>query len=106
MNDHDDIDTHHRRETDRTVAGRLTGLSAQQLIVQLVGGLLLAAVVGLLSGWATQQVMTQQLSTMSRQLDDMRLELRQMRQDLYAPRFRSGRLDALAVPQHLPPGRP
>lgn len=106
MDNHDDIDTHHRRESDYSAITYLTGLSAQQLIVQLVGGLLLAGVVGLLSGWATQKVMAQQLTAMSRQLDDMRRDLRQMRQDLYAPRFRSGRLDALAVPQHLPPGRP
>ena len=104
--DLDDSDHHARRDTDQNAATRLTGLSAQQLIVQLVGGLLLAAVVGLLSGWATQQVMSQQLSTMSRQIDEIRGDLQRMRQDLYAPRYRPGRLEALAVPDHLPPGRP
>ena len=104
--DLDDSDHHARRDTDQNAATRLTGLSAQQLIVQLIGGLLLAGVVGLLSGWATQQVMSQQLANMSHQLNDMRLELRQMRRDLYAPRVRPGRLEALAAPDHLPPGRP
>lgn len=99
-------DPHDRRDTDNSAAARLTGLSAQQLIVQLVGGLLLAAVVGLLSGWATQQVMSQQLSTMSRQIDEIRGDLQRMRQDLYAPRYRSGRLEAQALPVPLPPGRP
>ena len=100
------MEDHDRRDTDQNAATRLTGLSAQQLIVQLVGGLLLAAVVGLLSGWATQQVMSQQLGNLSQQIDEMRVELRQMRQDLYAPRYRSGRLEALARPTPLPPGRP
>ena len=108
--DLDDSDYHARRDTDQNAATRLTGLSAQQLIVQLIGGLILAAVVGLVSGAlsarATQQVMTQQLSTMSRQIDDIRADLQRMRQDLYAPRYRSGRLEALAAPDHLPPGRP
>lgn len=104
MNHPDPTDIHSRRDTDRTPTARLTGLSAQQLIVQLVGGLILAAVVGLLSAWATQQVMSQQLSTLSRQIDDIRADLQRMRQDLYAPRYRSGRLEALIQP--LPPGRP
>ena len=108
--DLDDSDYHARRDTDQNAATRLTGLSAQQLIVQLIGGLILAAVVGLVSGAlsarATQQVMTQQLSTMSRQIDDIRADLQRMRQDLYAPRYRPGRLEALAAPDHLPPGRP
>lgn len=99
-----------RRDTDQNAATRLTGLSAQQLIVQLVGGLILAAVVGLVSGVlsarATQEVMSQQLSTMSRQIDEIRGDLQRMRQDLYAPRYRSGRLEAQALPSPLPPGRP
>jgi len=96
-----------RRDADHSAATRLTGLSAQQLIVQLVGGLLLAAVVGLLSGWATQQVMSQQLGNLSQQIDEMRVELRQMRQDLYAPRYKSSALvEAQRGPQRLPPGRP
>ena len=102
------MEDHDRRDTDQNAATRLTGLSAQQLIVQLVGGLLLAAVVGLLSGWATQQVMSQQLSTMSRQIDEIRGDLQRMRQDLYAPRYRSSRIVGAthASPLRLPPGRP
>ena len=102
----EDHDPHDRRDTDNSAAARLTGLSGSQLVTQVVGGLLLAGVVGLLSGWATQQVMSQQLSNLSQQIDEMRLELRQMRQDLYAPRYRSGRLEAQALPVPLPPGRP
>lgn len=96
----------HPHDADQTATARLTGLSVQQLMVQLIGGLLLAAVVGLLSSWATQQVMSEQLTALSRQLDEVRADLRQMRQDLYAPRLRSGRLEVLASPARLPPGRP
>lgn len=99
----DDHNPHDRRDTDQNAATRLTGLSAQQLIVQLVGGLLLAAVVGLLSGWATQQVMSQQLSTMSRQIDEIRGDLQRMRQDLYAPRYRSNGIVGARHASPLPP---
>lgn len=84
-----------RRDADHSAATRLTGLSGQQLAVQFIGGLLLAAVVGGLSAWATQQVMSEQLTALSRQLDEVRTDLRQMRQDLYAPRLRGSHLSAL-----------
>ena len=104
----EDHDPHDRRDTDQNAATRLTGLSGSQLVTQVVGGLLLAGVVGLLSGWATQQVMSQQLSTMSRQIDEIRGDLQRMRQDLYAPRYRSSRIVGAthASPLRLPPGRP
>ena len=82
-----------RRDADSSPAVRLTGLSAQQLAVQLIGGLILAAVVGLMSSWATQRVMAEQLQTLSRQLDELRSDMRQMRQDIYAPRFKQGALE-------------
>ena len=108
MDDDYHTGTHQRRETDNSAAARLTGLSGSQLVTQVVGGLLLAAVVGLLSGWATQQVMTQQLTTLSRQVDEVRADLQRMRQDLYAPRYRSSRIVGAthASPLRLPPGRP
>ena len=101
------MEDHDRRDTDQNAATRLTGLSAQQLIVQLVGGLILAAVVGLVSGVlsarATQQVMSQQLSTMSRQIDEIRGDLQRMRQDLYAPRYRSNGIVGARHASPLPP---
>lgn len=103
----DDYDTgpRERRDTDQSAAVRLTGLNVQQLAVQLIGGLLLAAVVGLSSSWATQQVMGEQLRAMSGQIEELRRDLRQMRQDLYAPRYKSSALvEAQRTP--LPPGRP
>lgn len=93
-----------RRESNKSATARLTGLTVQQLAVQLTGGLMLAAIVGLSSSWATQQVMGEQLRVMSHQIEDLRRDVRQMRQDLYAPRYRSSQLDAMATP--LPPGRP
>ena len=90
-------DIHDRRETDQTAAVRLTGLSAQQLAVQLVGGLILAAVVGLMSSWATQRVMAEQLQTLSRQLEELRSDVRQMRQDIYAPRWKQGAAERQAA---------
>lgn len=105
--DQQDADTHARRETDQSAAARLTGLTVQQLAVQLIGGLLLAAVVGLSSSWATQQVMGEQLRAMTRQIEELASDLRQMRQDLYAPRYKSSALlEALRTNQRLPPGRP
>lgn len=102
--DTDAEEYHARRQADQSAAARLTGLTVQQLAVQLIGGLLLAAVVGLSSSWATQQVMGEQLRAMSRQIEDLRRDVGQMRQDLYAPRYRSSQLEAMATP--LPPGRP
>lgn len=105
----DDYDTgpRQRRDTDQSAAVRLTGLNVQQLAVQLIGGLLLAAVVGLTSSWATQQVMGEQLRAMTREIEDLASDLRQMRQDLYAPRYKSSALiEAQRAPQRLPPGRP
>jgi hypothetical protein len=105
--DQGDADHHGRRETDQSAAARLTGLTVQQLAVQLIGGLLLAAVVGLSSSWATQQVMGEQLRAMTRQIEELAREQRQMRQDLYAPRYKSSALlEALRAHQRLPPGRP
>ena len=105
--DHDDADLRARRQDDKSAAARLTGLTVQQLAVQLIGGLLLAAVVGLSSSWATQQVMGEQLRAMTRQIEELASDLRQMRQDLYAPRYKSSALvEAQRGPQRLPPGRP
>ena len=104
--DQGEADHHGRREADQSAAARLTGLTVQQLAVQLIGGLLLAAVVGLSSSWATQKVMGEQLRAMSGQIDDLRRDLRQMRQDLYAPRVRSALVEAQRAPLPLPPGRP
>lgn len=105
--DHDDADLRARRQDDQSAAARLTGLTVQQLAVQLIGGLLLAAVVGLSSSWATQQVMGEQLRAMTRQIEELASDLRQMRQDLYAPRYKSSALlEALRAHQRLPPGRP
>ena len=95
-----------RRDADHSAATRLTGLSGQQLAVQFIGGLLLAAVVGGLSAWATQQVMSEQLTALSRQLDEVRTDLRQMRQDLYAPRLRNSHLTAMAPPPCRSPAAP
>lgn len=91
-----------RRDADSSPAVRLTGLSGQQLAVQLIGGLLLAAVVGLLSSWATQKVMSEQLAALSRQIDELRLDLRQMRQDIYAPRWKQGAAERQAAQQVRP----
>lgn len=105
--DQQDADTHARRETDQSAAARLTGLTVQQLTVQLIGGLLLAAVVGLSSSWATQKVMTEQLHALSGRIEDLAREQRQMRQDLYAPRYKSSALlEAQRAHERLPPGRP
>ena len=106
----DDYDTgpRQRRDTDQSAAARLTGLTVQQLAVQLIGGLLLGAVVGLSSSWATQQVMGEQLRAMTRQIEELASDLRQMRQDLYAPRYNksSALVEAQRAYQRLPPGRP
>jgi ribosomal protein S15P/S13E len=62
-------------------------------------------VVGLSSSWATQQVMGEQLRAMTRQIEELANDLRQMRQDLYAPRYKSSAL-VEAQRGRLPPGRP
>lgn len=88
---------------DDTAAERLTGRTASQLAVQVAGGLLLAIVVGAVSAWGTQQVLGERIVYLTREVQQLRDEVQQIRRDLYRPHIERG---ALAERNILPPGRP
>lgn len=88
-----------RREDDRTTV-RLTGHTGRQLATQVVGGVLLAAVVGAVSAWGTQQVLGERLGSLTREVQQLRGDVQEMRRDLYQPR-----VDRRAF-NVLPSGRP
>ncbi len=86
---------------------RATGHTPPQMARQVIAGLLIAGVVGAVSAWGALQALGPRLVALSDQITDMRAELREMRRDLYSPRYAPGRpqTEALIRPS-LPPGRP
>lgn len=90
---------HRRREDDRATV-RLTGRTGRQLALQVVGGVLLAAVVGAVSAWGTQQVLGAKLEFITREVQQLRGDMQEIRRDMYRPRFERGAINM------LPAGRP
>jgi hypothetical protein len=88
---------------DDTAAVRLTGHTARQLAVQILGGLLMAAIVGAVSAWGTQQVLGAKLEFITREVQQLRGDMQEIRRDMYRPRFERGGYTA-GLP--LPAGRP
>lgn len=90
-----------RRATDASPVTRATGHSASQLALQVLGGLMIAGVVGGISVWGTSLVLGERLSNLSAQVRDLSTEVRDIRRDFYPPRLnRSGAVNM------LPAGRP
>jgi len=91
-----------RIENDEPVV-RITGHTVRQLVVQVLGGLLIATVVAAGSVWGTVQILGEKVGAVSREVQQLRGEVQEMRRDLYRPRFERGRYRAEAG---LPPGPP
>lgn len=79
-----------RRVEDQEPAARLTGHTTKQLAVQITGGVLIAAIVGAVSAWGAQQVIGVRLEQLSREVNQLRSEVQEMRRDLYRPRYGAG----------------
>jgi len=77
----------HRRAEDDAPVVRATGHTARQLAVQVVGGVLIAALVGAISAWGTQQIIGVRLELLTREVQQLRGEVYEMRRDLYRPRY-------------------
>lgn len=87
-------DAPRRRAQDDSELARVTGYSnVRSLVVNVIGGLTISCVVGAISIWGTQIVLGEQISALSRQLAAMREEIREMRRDLYQPRWRGRESD-------------
>lgn len=84
-------------------AVRITGHTVRQLVVQVLGGLLIATVVAGGSVWGTVQILGEKVGAVSREVQQLRGDVQEMRRDLYRPRFERGRYSAEAA---LPPGSP
>lgn len=92
-----------RRIEDDEPVVRITGHTGRQLAVQVLGGVLIAVAVGAMSAWGAQQVIGERLSFLTREVQQLRGEVQEMRRDLYRPRY--GR-SLYSTAQPLPPGRP
>ena len=83
-----------RRHTDASVLTRATGHSGRQMMIQVLGGLLIAGVVGGISVWGTSLVLGERLANLGEQLRELKSDVNKIRGDLYRPRYG----DAAAVP--------
>lgn len=90
----------HRRIEDDEPTVRLTGHTVRQLVVQVLGGLLIATVVAGGSVWGTVQILGEKVGAVSREVQQLRGEVQEMRRDLYRPRFER---DAYRAEAALPP---
>lgn len=80
----------HRRLEDDYTSVRLTGRTGRQLAVQVLGGLLLAVIVAAGSVWGTVQILGEQVGALTRAVQDLRDDVREIRRDLYQPRYDRG----------------
>jgi len=79
-----------RRTEDQEPTARLIGHTTKQLAVQVAGGVMIAAIVGAMSAWGTQQIIGVRLEQLAREVQQLRGEVQDMRRDLYRPRYGSG----------------
>lgn len=90
-----DMECPQRRHTDASALTRATGHSGRQMMIQVLGGLLIAGVVGGISVWGTSLVLGERLANLSDQLHELKNDVKTIRSDLYRPRIGG---DAAAVP--------
>lgn len=81
---------------------RITGHTARQLAVQVLGGLAIATVVAAGSVWGTVQILGEKVGAVSRDVMQLRGEVQEMRRDLYRPRFERGQYSAESLPAARP----
>lgn len=77
--------------------------SISHLLVQVLGGVLIAGVVGGISVWGSQRTMDAQFEAMSEQIRDLRQDVREMRAYMYR---NTSRTSQAMAPDILPAGRP
>lgn len=93
------------QQADQARAAPAVGRSAvHQVSLQVLGGLLIAAATGGVAVWGTSLVLTERLQHLSEQVSELGASVREMRRDLYRPRYERDK-EAAAMPL-LPAGRP
>lgn len=80
----------HRRIEDDEPTVRLTGHTVRQLAVQVLGGLAIATVVAAGSVWGTVQILGEKVGALTHAVKDLRDDVREIRRDLYQPRYNRG----------------
>ena len=97
----------HRRAEDDRPAVRLTGHTARQLAVQVAGGALIALASGIAAAmattWRQAPVTAERLESLTREVQQLRGDMQDIRRDLYHPRFERG---GYSTGMPMPPGRP
>ena len=93
------------QQAEQGPAAPAAGRSAvHQVSLQVLGGLLIAAATGGVAVWGTSLVLTERLTHLSEQVSELGASVREMRRDLYRPRYERDK-EAAVMPL-LPAGRP
>jgi hypothetical protein len=78
----------HRRATDASMALAVTGYrDFRSLITNVIGGLVIAGLVGGIAAWRMQAVLDERVAMLREQMSSVQQDLSQIRRDFYSPRY-------------------